>query len=146
MGLNNDDNSTVGKNPTIELENSLSPAKEHYTIMSYSKKTLFAMAIGQKNAIGDAPLADMVTRIPQQLGHRTQKWGTTAPAVQGLLVLHGRGRKYFTKANRQDATANFTVLRIVSSCSFKYIKKIRFGLDPKIQRSRFWIPQIQQMS
>jgi hypothetical protein len=52
---------------------------------------------------------------------------TNAPAVQGLLVLHGQGREYFTGANRQDAIANFTVLRIVSSCSFNYIEKIRLS-------------------
>jgi hypothetical protein len=68
-------------------------------------------------------------------------WVTNAPAVQGLLVLHGQGQEYFTGANRQDAIANFTVLRIVSSCSFNYIEKIRFGLDPKIQRSRFKVQQ-----
>jgi hypothetical protein len=48
----------------------------------------------------------------------SKNWMTIAPAVQGLLVLHGRGQRYFTGANRQDAIANFTVLRIVSSCSF----------------------------
>jgi hypothetical protein len=81
---------------------------------------------------GNAAAAVVVVAICLSLLLFFLQGGTTAPAVQGLLVLHGQGRKYFTGANRQDATANFTVLRIVSSCSFNYIEKIWFGLDPKI--------------
>jgi hypothetical protein len=88
-------------------------------------------------------LRDLGKQINHEWSTSPDARGTTTPAVQGLLVLHGRGQKVRYRSKQTRCDCKLSVLRIVSSCSFNYIEKIRFGLDPKIQRLRF---KIQQMS